>query len=805
MRLTLRTMLAYLDEILEPEDQAEIGQKVKDSEFASDLARRTRDVIGKLRLGAPALSGRGVAIDPNTVAEYLDNSLAAERVADFERACLEADVCLAEVAACHQILTLVLGQPAEVDAGTRERIYALGATAAQQVQDVSESDDVEQESVVAAAEPTAEAVAAAEGGSHRGTRRTRRKREIPDYLRDSSGLTVWRFVAAAVVVALLLGAATLVFGPREMVDGLLGRSDRVPQQTEGDAPSSSDTTAAGAGTASRPAERTQLDQPSATAGEPAAAAAAPIPPAIPVTAGDNEADQAVEPAADPAEPPRDSEVLTAAAAGSGQVPDGQEEPPLFPPDEDEPDSDLTPPVQDAGETFPGMTSDADAATESGSDLEPPLTAIPGGTVEPPEEAATAGTDTTEGAAEVKDPEEANGAPADEGAAAAVAPRPELGIYSNTEILLSFDEELAQWRRMPLRAAISADERLLAPPSFRPQVTLTSGSGVTLDMTGPASLVLQASDPPAQGPGIDLLYGRIILLNVGQAGNQLAFRIGDQQYLVEFGDVGATLAIEVSRHHVPGADPEVTPTLAVADIYATSGKLQWQVASTDVVTAMVAPSQWRIVAGQLEPVPDAGPPPDWINAGGPSGLELRAARAIDEELSNAADRPVSLVLQELVEGQRSGRRSEVRSLAARCAVHVGKFEPFVEALNDPEQKTWRPRLIESLEEALALGPDVAAAIRQAFIQQHGDEAGTELYRLLRGFNGADLEDGADKQLVDYLHHDQLDFRLLALWNLIRITGFGQTNRLQDPKASRFQLARRWEKRLEDDEIKPKQPQ
>ncbi len=234
-------------------------------------------------------------------------------------------------------------------------------------------------------------------------------------------------------------------------------------------------------------------------------------------------------------------------------------------------------------------------------------------------------------------------------------------------------------------------------------------------------------------------------------------------------------------------------------------LQWQVASTDVVTAMVAPSQWRIVAGQLEPVPDAGPPPDWINAGGPSGLELRAARAIDEELSNAADRPVSLVLQELVEGQRSGRRSEVRSLAARCAVHVGKFEPFVEALNDPEQKTWRPRLIESLEEALALGPDVAAAIRQAFIQQHGDEAGTELYRLLRGFNGADLEDGADKQLVDYLHHDQLDFRLLALWNLIRITGFGQTNRLQDPKASRFQLARRWEKRLEDDEIKPKQPQ
>jgi hypothetical protein len=139
--------------------------------------------------------------------------------------------------------------------------------------------------------------------------------------------------------------------------------------------------------------------------------------------------------------------------------------------------------------------------------------------------------------------------------------------------------------------------------------------------------------------------------------------------------------------------------------------------------------------------------------------------------------------------------------------VGKFEPFVEALNDPEQKTWRSRLIESLEEALALGPDVAAAIRQAFVRRHGDELGLELYRLLQGVDGEALKRGAAKRLVDYLHHDQLDFRLLALWNLIRVTGIGQTTRLQDPKASRFQIARRWEQRLEDDEIvaKPTPPE
>src|SRR6185503_13312006 len=125
MRLTLRTMLAYLDNVLEPADAEVLGQKINESDFASGLVERIKGVLRKVRMDAPKLDGKGMGNDANTVAEYLDSSLPQDRIGDFERVCLESDKHLSEVASCHQILTLVLGKPAEVPLELRERVYAL--------------------------------------------------------------------------------------------------------------------------------------------------------------------------------------------------------------------------------------------------------------------------------------------------------------------------------------------------------------------------------------------------------------------------------------------------------------------------------------------------------------------------------------------------------------------------------------------------------------------------------------------------------------------------------------------------------
>ena len=121
----------------------------------------------------------------------------AERVPEFERACLDSDMCLAEVAACHQILTLVLGHPAEVDVDSRQRMYDMLVVA----------PDVEREGGRPDAETGAnevtggeDGVAASESGvvvSSSPRKTTRSRPEIPDYLREPSGSPLWRYVAAA--------------------------------------------------------------------------------------------------------------------------------------------------------------------------------------------------------------------------------------------------------------------------------------------------------------------------------------------------------------------------------------------------------------------------------------------------------------------------------------------------------------------------------------------------------------------------------------------------------------------------------
>lgn len=141
MKLTVRTLLAWLDHVLGSAEHAELAGKVAASPVARPLIERIQATVGSPSLSAPPPAGRGLADDPNTAAEFLDNVLDADRLAAFERVCIESDLHLADVAGCHAVLAELHRDPGalepfEVTSG-RAALGAARAAIAGPVVDIS--------------------------------------------------------------------------------------------------------------------------------------------------------------------------------------------------------------------------------------------------------------------------------------------------------------------------------------------------------------------------------------------------------------------------------------------------------------------------------------------------------------------------------------------------------------------------------------------------------------------------------------------------------------------------------------------
>jgi hypothetical protein len=512
MRLTLRTLLAYLDDFLEPDDSEDIAKKIEESEFATQLVHRTRDCMRRLRLGVPPVIGRGLASDPNTVAEYLDNTLSGERVPEFEKICLESDVHLAEVASCHQILTLVLGGAVEVPPATRERMYGLASHVdAPPVQ----NDAMRPVMATVVSPPPVQAAP-----------QRRVKPEVPDYLRESRS-RFWPIAATVAVAALLTFAALAVLNPGQWRERLLAITARAePAAEDASETESSDATA-------------PASQPQADAQDQAEAPAA--------AADDTATRPEAEPAADaPATEPAEADATDTLVSPTK--------------DSDEADAPVAPVPGDATRLRP-----VDDATERPAAETPESAdARPG---DRPEEMPD------DSAPPAPLPGETDAAPGDTPAAAPAreVEQENFGRYtSKHEVLLRFDSGTSEWKRLPAMSPLLKGDRLLSLPSFRPTITLSTN--VTVQPDGPALMELVGWTEQG-APIVNFVYGRFLMMTVGRAGNSLQMKFDDGGVLLTFVDAESTAALESRRVLSPGKDPLAAPAPLHVDLYATSGLLR----------------------------------------------------------------------------------------------------------------------------------------------------------------------------------------------------------------------------------------
>jgi len=743
MRLTLRTMLAYLDDILEPDDTEDISKKIEESEFATELVHRTRDVMRRLRLGVPPLTGRGLASDSNTVAEYLDNTLTADRVSEFEKICLESDVHLAEVASCHQILTLVLGEPAAIDPQSRQRMYHV-ADEAQQAPPVH-SEGVHQPAM------SATPPAIQPGRRH--------KPEVPEYLREER-TRIWPMAAAVLIGVGLALAGLFALSPKEWRPGFIAMAPDAVENAEGQS-------------VAQP-----LVDPAAVQAGAAPEAAAP-------------ADNAAEGDTPPVNAPVDPTAPGAAPAGDEPPVADQTaaEPAEAMPDES---AETTPEETVPGDTAPAEAMPDDPAAES--DFGRAAAGLPGrpsrplpGT--PGETPADPAGDATEPGSEKPIPPDPDATATDEPAEAARDASPSFGRYmSKQDVLLRLDPQTGDWKPMAPMAPLAKGDRLMSLPSFRPLISLSSGINLQLDGAAQIELVGWNNDGT---PIVAVEFGRLLMMTVGKGDNSIQLKLDGHEPVLTFVDSDSDLALEARRILPPGADPLKESAPLAVDLYAKSGSIR--VRDGDAPVDLQAPVHRALYGGGIEP---PGAVPTWVNSEAMSDIERKAANTLEPLLP--PDRLIGVILTE----QAGARQREVRSLAIRSACYLNMFDPCVKALNEKDEKTLWPVYIEELRAAAARGPESAGLLRAALEKQSGAD-GTNMFRMLAGYSADDLAAGGAASLVDGLNHDALDHRVLAFWTLQNITGLPNYGYYpSEMQKKRTAAVNTWKERLRQGKIVPK---
>ncbi len=768
MRLTLRTMLAYVDDLLEPEDAEEIRKKIDESEFASNLLHRIRDVMRRLRLGTPDGSDRAPRLDPNTVAEYLDNSLAPDRVLDFEKICLESDVHLAEVACCHEILALVLGEPAEVEPASRQRMYQLANLAESKEPPKTDEGAVEK----TPAEPPRAAVAAPAPVEPPPVESRRPEADRHKAARPFSWWPTATAVTVTVVVVILLLAITGQLESGSVLGKLLAfRWLRQPAAEAPEVPTVAPQVPGVGPSVPEPAEEPIASKEEAEPAAEAGASGGEVPGEPP-----GETPEAAQggPSGEPSGAAGAGDAMSDTAEPGGSVPKEPVEPP--------PTIEPAPTEPGASPTAPAVAPDVEPGRE---------TTMPrpeGSTVPPLDQPPVAKTPETEGTekAAAEKPQPAAG---EEGPApAAPLPSQVVGeLDAPMQVLLAFDADSGTWHRLPSETKVTVQTRYLSPPTFRPMLRLDDGTQIRL--VGGTQLELLPPDE-AGTAGVAVAFGRLVVDGPEKPGGRLRLVMGERSGVITFATPEARLAVEVFRIPTSGADPETQPGPLMALLFTESGSVSWQEGGQGEPVSLEAPSQ--VTVNDQAPAPEAVEEfPEWIAADTMSLLDQRASNTVESEW--ALDKHAAWTLRELAVSPLGQRRREVRFLALRCLDYVGDFELLVAALDEPEERMLWPDYVEQLRAAVQRSPQAAAQVRTAMEDLHGVEGAT-LYEMLWKYDDDTLEAEEAARLVRALDHDTLAFRVVAIQTLRRTTKLTINYRPEEPAAKRRPWIAKWEKRL-----------
>jgi hypothetical protein len=738
MRLTLRTLLSYLDNVLDEPSRAELQRQIEASEHASEWVHRTRDVMRRLRLGAPEPGGTGSIDDPNTVAEYLDRTLPEEGVAEFERVCLESDAMLAEVASCHHVLAMFLSEPAEIDPDTRNRLHRLEADLATALKARAENAARQ----AAAVQPAAIAPVIEPPPARRMKVRQRRAEVEEESGGFWSDLVPW--IPAIAALLLLSATAYLVLN--------------------------NETT-------------TPVAKPNSTAGEPAAGEDA--------EKGGEESSDATTDAGDSE---TTSEEATEAAADEGDKEVAAD--PVKPNALTETPADATKANEETTPAEPATNSTTAPEVEATTPtVEEPAVKPPVGNP-PPEpspmanEEAEAATDQPVAGDEESEPKASltyYGDPP-----AADAPRVGPASRKDPNGFVVVEAEGGVWNRLQQGMFMEAPQKghVISLPAYRGAFELSQG--VLIELVDQTEAVI---DP--EKPSIELLYGRVVLTCFPDAKEpvEVAVLIDAIDYTLTL-KPGARVAIAADRFFEPGRPMLSDPAPMVAIAHALAGESSWKTSTSERTSAMPAPLFF--VSGSLSGAPTRFRDPAWVTAVEMTDADLESSPYVAGQVEGV----VLPQLLALADAQNSRETRDVVSLAGRCSAALMLPDALVASFGDKAQADDWQRHLDVLRQMASRSARGAEAVRQAFVEKYGSAGGGALFEIVQGFTPAQVGGDATAvqggvipgKLLPMLESEDLATRVLgsmALFELIESRPVDKDVAVGD-RADRRKFIRRVEK-------------
>ena len=757
MRLTLRTLLAYLDDLLEPGQSREIGEKISESGYASALVDRIREVMRRRRLTAPDPRSPNSGLDTNSIAEYLDNTLEPEAVADVEKVYLDSDVHLAEVAASHQILTLVLGEPVDVPARTRERMYALGpsgksAGSGALVDEERDSQFDSDPSVTIPVRPASEDDKSSDDASSDSFTKT-----IPDYLKP---VPLWRRMAP-VAVGILVGGiwlAVVYFDPSIP----LGKSS-APENSVAQIDPGAD---------------------SAVSPEGSIAITPEVNPKVNETT-DSLPDEQIEPEVVAAsKPPRDINDLN---GFDPKVEPGTTAATLPVPTAPAPQSDTeiastTP--QPVSSTLPEPTLPAAgtsiAAATSPTGAAPSVTAP--STTAPVTVPASVPVKTTTKPETVAEP---------------TVPAPELLYTSRDGVLARQTDE--GWLAMPRRTVVRVGDRVASLAPFSAMLEISS-LNLLIELKG-GSVVEFLGATTDEQVSLRLLSGRISVQRRNTATDTEPVVIGlqllDKPCRLIMQTPTALCGAELTAVEADAYEKDLGENRFTGNLFVVEGRVSFLDKLAGNI-ALIGPSWISLtpVDRRAMAKSDDRPPlltvPGWLDPNGTrvSSTQRRYAGRFQNEIDE--EQPLRDSIPSIVKS----KIPAISELAVKTMATTGMYDDLVQVLAEAEFLEARKAAIAGLRKWLPAAVENRDTLRTALQRLFPPDQVDPLYRLLWGYNEDDARNPATSRLlVDWMGHDNQVIRQLAFDHVYRLTGQRYDFRPINPANQRKVALERWYSHLE----------